>query len=138
MLALRNFFHQCRCGYDLRFDYLDQVRVCPECGRRTELSDATKKYLLRDYGVLEELAQYNAKVPSQFTTYRLNPSNSISFGKASSLAIHSEQTLVLTSTESIVVLFLGEMMIKKNIRKETFGAFTAFFTKHREALRRLT
>lgn len=53
MLRLRNFFKECQCGRDLRFDYLDQVRVCPDCGRQVHLSEATKRYLQRDHGLVE-------------------------------------------------------------------------------------
>jgi DNA-binding MarR family transcriptional regulator len=40
-------FIQCLCGYDLRMDHADQIRVCPECRRVAWFTDAEKTYLSR-------------------------------------------------------------------------------------------
>lgn len=38
---------QCLCGYDLKMDHVDLVRVCPKCRRVVCFSDAEKKYFSR-------------------------------------------------------------------------------------------
>lgn len=46
LLKLRNFFYGCdTCGYDLRFDFPEQTRICSRCGQVTTLPKALKKYL---------------------------------------------------------------------------------------------
>lgn len=46
LLKLRNFFYVCgTCGYDLRFDFLEQTRICPQCGQVMTLPKALKKNL---------------------------------------------------------------------------------------------
>lgn len=44
-IQLTMFFVQCRCGYDLRMDHIDQIRVCPECLKPVELSEMGKQYV---------------------------------------------------------------------------------------------
>ncbi len=46
---LVNFFYDCHgCDYTLRFDFYDQVRVCPQCGRENSLSPAYQDFLRRE------------------------------------------------------------------------------------------
>jgi hypothetical protein len=46
---LANFFVECDgCGYDLRFDYLDQSRSCPKCDKITSLSPAFQAFLRKE------------------------------------------------------------------------------------------
>ena len=46
---LVNFFVECNgCGYDLRFDYLDQTRICPQCGKTISLSKEYKDFLRQE------------------------------------------------------------------------------------------
>jgi hypothetical protein len=46
---LANFFAACEgCEYDLRFDYLDQIRVCPQCGKTVSLSRDYRAFLRRE------------------------------------------------------------------------------------------
>jgi hypothetical protein len=49
MLKLINFFVVCRkCETDLRFDYLNQIRVC-QCGEKLEIAPSVKRYLRNTY-----------------------------------------------------------------------------------------
>ena len=46
---LANFFVECEgCEYDLRFDYLDQIRPCPQCGKTISLSKEYQEFLRRE------------------------------------------------------------------------------------------
>lgn len=47
-IELKNFFVQCLCTRDLRFDRLEQVRRCPDCGREVVISKSAKRYLLAE------------------------------------------------------------------------------------------
>lgn len=45
---LAKFFVECSsCGFDLRFDYYDQTRKCPQCSELTRLSEEYQEYLRR-------------------------------------------------------------------------------------------
>jgi predicted RNA-binding Zn-ribbon protein involved in translation (DUF1610 family) len=50
MQLLKNFFVKCSCGQDLRFDTIDQIRTCPDCGMVRQIGPATKSYLIDRYG----------------------------------------------------------------------------------------
>jgi hypothetical protein len=46
---LANFFYDCDgCDYTLRFDWYDQVRDCPKCGRSNSLSPANQAFLRKE------------------------------------------------------------------------------------------
>jgi hypothetical protein len=40
-------FIQCLCGYDLRMDFVEQIRICPDCRRVVYYTQPGKEYLLR-------------------------------------------------------------------------------------------
>jgi predicted amidophosphoribosyltransferase len=46
---LHNFFVCCDvCEYDLRFDFYDQIRICPRCGTEASLSPAYQNFLRKE------------------------------------------------------------------------------------------
>ncbi len=46
---LANFFVSCDgCEYDLRFDYFDQIRTCPQCGKIVRLSKEYQEFLRKE------------------------------------------------------------------------------------------
>lgn len=47
-IVLKNFFVVCTCGYELRFDTIDQVRICG-CGRTNVIGNFVKQYLIGTY-----------------------------------------------------------------------------------------
>lgn len=38
-------FIQCNCGYDLRMDFIEQIRICPDCRRVVYYTPEDKVYL---------------------------------------------------------------------------------------------
>lgn len=137
MLELKNHFVRCLgCRRYLRFDYLDQVREC-ECGRYVEISDQSKRSLLEEYQFWWCEEKDNPRFPMQFVTYQSTPRDSITFGRSSSISIHSNPDYVVSFAGDVFILVRGRLR-RTNIHKETMEAFTTFFMKHKDALRRLT
>jgi hypothetical protein len=60
MTTIRNFFKTCLCGYDLRFDFLEQHRTCPGCGRENHLSPGTQAYLRNDLAKIKHGSTHTA------------------------------------------------------------------------------
>jgi len=55
-IVLKNYFKVCpTCRFNLRFDSDDQVRICPKCKSKVELSPEGKQYILETYGKKEEI-----------------------------------------------------------------------------------
>jgi len=48
-IKLNNFYFVCRrCGVDVRIHQLFEIRECPKCGEKVELSHAIRKHLWKE------------------------------------------------------------------------------------------
>jgi hypothetical protein len=59
-MKLANFFYDCvSCGEALRFDDTAQVRICPVCNTKNQLSSTFQKYLILERNTIKvELDAY--------------------------------------------------------------------------------
>lgn len=139
MVVPANFFVQCACGHDLRFDYLHQVRHC-HCGRTVVLSEDVKRYLLRKFGNTKTkkgntMRKERSNPP--IVIYIFSDDNAISFQLLRNIDVRSEPDIGIFDTQQFNIHIEGDRFAKGNIRQFTAEAFFKFTEDHKEALRRL-
>lgn len=133
MFKLANFFVQCKCGEDLRFDYIDQTRIC-ECGRNVRIADSVKKYLTAEYSARpkisdkKEIGSATYRIASDFITfeqyYELDNRNSENEDD------YDPQVESISSSDG--------KLSHHRIDGDTRKALLEFIDRYRETLRRLS
>ena len=146
MTELTNFFVQCRCGRDLRFDFIEQERIC-KCGRKVVIGPGAKEYLLERLAKSGQPSSRenpggsggDGEIPIPLTgRYRSRDGASIEFQALQTSSVNVQEDVESLKLDRIKIETDGERFTKANIRKETVEAFLKFFTQYKEALWRLT